>query len=161
MRRVVLSLAAVATLGLPAAADAQISASEDATVSATIVAALTLTKNADLDFGPVSLGSSANVAFTDAAAANWLADGEPNTSVTVTYPASINLSNGTDVIAFTPDMGAHETTQASAAAVASGATVTLDAANGEHQFWLGGSITVGGGLSTGLYSGLFNLTVEY
>jgi crotonobetainyl-CoA:carnitine CoA-transferase CaiB-like acyl-CoA transferase len=70
-------------LGVPAAAAAQSSASADATVSATVVAALTLTKNADLDFGTVGLNTIATVAFTDAAAANWSAAGQANTPVTV------------------------------------------------------------------------------
>lgn len=160
MRRVVLSLAAVAILGAPAAANAQSSASADADVTATVVAALTLIKNSDLDFGTVGLNTIANVAFTDAAAANWLASGEANTPVTVTFPSSILLNNGTDNMTFNASMGSHATTQASATAVSSGNSVSLDG-SGNHQFWLGGSIDTSGGISTGLYTGTFGLTVEY
>jgi len=160
MRRVVLSLAAAAVLGVPASATAQSSASADATVSATVVAALTLTNNADLDFGTVGLNTVATVLFTDAAAANWTAAGEANTPVTVTFPASILLSNGTDDMTFNASMGSHASTQASAAALNSGDSRNLDGA-GNHQFWLGGNIDTSGGISTGVYSGLFGLTVEY
>ena len=160
MRRVVLSVAALATLGVPATASAQSSASADASVSATVVAALTLTNNSDLDFGTVGLNTVATVAFTDAAAANWLASGEANTPVTVTFPASITLSNGPDDMTFTASMGSHASTQASASALNTGASVNMDG-SGNHQFWLGGSIDTSGGISTGVYSGLFGLTVEY
>ncbi len=160
MRRVVLSLAAAAILGIPAGASAQSSASANASVTATVVAALTLTNTAPLDFGTVGLNTVVNVAFTDAAAASWLATGEANTPVTVTYPASLALSNGTENMTFTPSMGSHATTQASASALASGNVVNLNA-SGEHRFWMGGSIDTGTITTTGTYSGLFSLTVEY
>ncbi|MEN8376556.1 MAG: DUF4402 domain-containing protein [Gemmatimonadota bacterium] len=160
MRRVVLTLAAVATLGAPAAVQAQSSASADATVSATVVAALTLIKNADLDFGPVGPSSIVAVSFMDAAAANWSATGEPNTPVTLTFSPSIILMDAAlNPIVFTPDMGSDATTQGSAVAVNSGDSVSLDA-GGQHQFWLGGSINVPV-TPAGIYSGLFGLTVEY
>jgi hypothetical protein len=148
-------------LGVPAAAAAQSSASADATVSATVVAALTLTKNADLDFGTVGLNTIATVAFTDAAAANWSAAGQANTPVTVTFPPSISLTEtGGQSMTFNASMGSHPTTQASAAALSSGNSVNLDA-SGNHGFWLGGNIDTGTVTNTGVYSGVFSLTVEY
>lgn len=160
MRRVVLSVAVAATLGIPAAASAQSSASADATVSATVVAALTLTNNSGLDFGTVGLNTLATVAFTDAAAAHWDADGEADTPITVTFPASINLTNGIDNMTFNASMGSDAASQAAAVALNSGDSVNLDG-SGHHEFWLGGSIDTSGGIGTGTYMGLFPLTVEY
>lgn len=124
------------------------------TLSATTPAAIVL--DASGNAGNANTGTTTNVARFDLAGAN--------ADVTVSYDATVTLSNA-DVIpatmTMTPEViGAElDTDQALATAVASGSQVTL-AAN-EYFLWVGGSIPALASQATGIYTGTFNINVEY
>ncbi len=162
MRRALLSLAAVLAL-VPARASGQSSASANLTVQATVIKALTLVKVSagNLDYGLVAQGTTETVAASSAGAIQFKANGEPSTPISVTY-ANATLTNGANTMTFTPAViGFNTNTQGSAAAVASGGTVTLDATTGDYYFWVGGSITASATQAPGAYSGTFTLSVAY
>ncbi|MDP2042159.1 MAG: DUF4402 domain-containing protein [Algoriphagus sp.] len=169
----VLTLGLVAGLGF--AANAQKAATADA--SATVLADLTITLDVTQDeiaFGNLSAntpgaivldangitnsntGSVTNVARFDL--------GGANSAVTVSYDATVTLSN-TDItpatMTMTPEVvgSAAATNQETATAVASGTTVTLVA--NEYFLWVGGTIPALLGQATGTYTGIFNIEVEY
>ncbi len=90
--------------------------------------------------------------------------GSTGASVTVTYDATVSLSNGaTGTMTMTPEVvgDASNSNQATAAAITSGSQVTLDGTTGDYFIWVGGSIPTLTAQETGTYSGTFNISVEY
>lgn len=163
-----LALAGAAAMSSPAFA--QNSASATASGSVTIIRPIELTKDVDLVFGRIvkPASGSGSVAIADTAdtvsatgavalsgittsRAKFTINGEGGQSVSVTVPASFSLTNGTDSIAVTldPDLGA-STTLSNALGAA-----------GSKSLYVGGSFAVGSGLSTGAYTGSFNVSVAY
>lgn len=171
----------ILTLGLAAglgfAANAQKTATAPA--SATVLADLTITLDATQDeiaFGNLSAntpgavvldangtanantGSTTNVARFDLAGAA--------TSVTVSYDPTVTLTetvSGTATMTMTPEVvGAALTAdQETANAVASGSQVTLVGTTPVYFLWVGGTIPALSSQATGVYTGIFNIEVEY
>lgn len=158
------TLAALAIAATPAAA-APVSASAQA--RAKILKPLSLTKDSDLDFGTVVLGTgtfSSNVAVSSASvrtcgasltctgtptAAAFTVNGSNNQVVTISVTPPANLTNGTGgTIALT--LGAVP------------ATVTLpNSGTAGTSFSFGGSIAVSDTTPDGNYSGTVNVTADY
>lgn len=162
--RKILTLLTAGALALPAALQAQNSDSENLNVNVTVIKALTLTKTAgtNLDFGTNAAGTTPAAIAYDAGV-EFEADGQTSTSITVTHSGSVNLTGPGADIAFTPDFrGFNENTPASATAVTSGTTRTLDATTGKYYFWLGGSLAALPATQTaGSYTATWTLSVAY
>jgi len=169
----ILTIALVMGLGFIANAQKILTAPASATVLADLTIALDGTQN-EIAFGRLSAttpgavvldangtanantGSATNVARFDL--------GGANSGVTVSYDANVTLSN-TDptpaTMTMTPEVvgAASDTDQTTATAVASSSQVTL--ASGLYYLWVGGSIPTLATQATGVYSGTFNIDVEY
>jgi hypothetical protein len=107
----------------------------------------------------VDVGSSAQVGL-------FTLGGSNSQSVTVSYPSSLTLDDGSgNDLTFTPDVEGHADTQASASDVASGSQVTLSG-TGAYKLWIGGDLGTLSGQTTGTYTSTnegtdFTITVEY
>lgn len=142
------------------------SAQATANANATIIAAITITKTLDLEFGSIVAGSVSSVVrvatndsrsvvsgdATLAGAANQAASfdvtGEPSLTYAITLPASTTISGpGTDmtVDTFTDS---------------NSGTGTLDG-TGNDTFTVGADLTVGASQTAGSYTGTFDVTVNY
>lgn len=170
----ILTIALVMGLGFIANAQKTLTAPASATVLADLTIALDGTQN-EIAFGRLSAitpgavvldangtanantGSATNVARFDL--------GGANSGVTVSYDAYVTLTNGNQAndMTMTPEVvGANDfinQAQAGATAVASSSQVTL--ASGLYYLWVGGSIPTLATQATGVYSGTFNIDVEY
>lgn len=139
--------------------------------SVTIVRPLTITKNTDLVFGrvvqprtgsgTVAIANNSNTTVAGSGAvvlsgittsrATFTVDGEGGQVVVVDMPATFDLDNGTDTITVNldPDFGS---------------TVTLSnalAAAGSKALNVGGSFSLPSSVSSGDYTGSFDVTVTY
>lgn len=162
------TLAAVA-VAVPAFAQ---SASTTGTGSITIVRPLTVTKNADLQFGTVVRPASGNgtVVVSNAGArsftggitglatgatpgaAQFTVEGEGGQSVSVTVPQTFQLVNGSDSLQVTTSNNL------------SGSTQTLSnglGSSGNMTFKVGGSVPVSNGTPLGVYTGTFTVSASY
>lgn len=136
------------------------------TATARIVSPLTLTKNADLNFGTITMltgltssdvtvgqasagnACGANLACTTPSPASFDVAGSINQGVSITLAMPANpgqLMNGAASVAFVADAPA---------------SVTLDAL-GAASFTIGGTITVTSATTDGTYSNIVDVTVEY
>ncbi len=158
------ALAAVATvIATPAAA--QVAASPKATARVNVIKPLTLTAEADLNFGTVvvtgdstvsisqagvgACGVAADVTcdFTGALAARYRVTGSNNQQVTINAAGSSLNGPGGSTIAFTPSAPVNVTLPNS------GSTGTT--------FNVGGSIALLASLPGGVYTGDIEVTVQY
>lgn len=158
-------LAATVATGL-FASPALAADTERFTATARIVSPLTLTKNADLNFGTITMLSGltssdvtvgqdstgdacgANLACTTPSPASFDVAGSVNQGVTITLDMPANpglLVNGAASVAFAADAPA---------------SVLLDSL-GEASFTIGGTITVTSATTDGTYSNDIDVTVEY
>ena len=161
-RNILMAAALVAVVAAPVSVNA---ASDSATASATIAAAVTVTKQSDLEFGLISPTASAGtVTISDAGArtgdanvellsgatpsqASFLVNGAASQSISVTIPASASLTGpGTDMTATLSQTEA--------------GTQTLDG-SGNFTVDVGATLAVGASQTAGAYSGSFNVTVVY
>jgi hypothetical protein len=148
-----------------------------ASVDATVLAELSVTKNADIDFGNVSASSTPILDPTGAShvdvgtqfsVGEFALAGAAGSQLNIEYDASVTLGDGTsNTLTFTPAVAGHATTQGSATPVASGSQVTLDG-SGDYILWVGGNLGTLSGQTPAVYSsgaangsGDFTLTVEY
>lgn len=152
-----------------AAAPAHAAPSQVATVSATVVKPLTLKWVQNLDLGTIVLGNgawsnatvgisragtfsctNANVTCTGATrVAKYNVSGTNNQTVRITAP-NVTLVNQNDP------------TKSLTLVVDSPGTVTLtNSGNPGVNFSLGGSISLSSSTAGGVYSGTFNVTVDY
>jgi hypothetical protein len=169
----VLTIALVMGLGFMANAQKTSSAPASATVLADLTIALDGTQN-EIAFGTLSANSPAAVVLDAKGTANANTGsvtnvarfdlGGASSAVTVSYDATVTLSN-TDLtpatMTMTPEVvgAALAANQATATAVTSSSQVTL--ASGLYFLWVGGSISQLTTQATGIYSGTFNIDVEY
>jgi hypothetical protein len=170
----ILTIALVMGLGFMANAQKTSSAPASATVLADLTIALDGTQN-EIAFGNLSATTPGTVTL-DANGPNGNANtgsvtnvaefdlGGASSAVTVSYDATVTLSNTDPVPAtmiMTPEVvgAALATDQATATAVASSSQVTL--ASGLYYLWVGGSIPKLATQAAGVYSGTFNIDVEY
>lgn len=165
------SLAAIAATALVATpAFAATPAATNATAQARIIKPLTLTSTQNLDFGTLLLSgagtwtgavvdlSSANVLSCPTTyvtcsgtttVAKYKVTGTNNQIVTITAP-NVVLTNGND------------STKTLVMAVNSPGTVALlNSGNAGVEFPLGGKITLASDTVDGVYTGTFNVTVDY
>lgn len=159
----IIAMAAVAGF-IGFASTAANAATTSGTANATLVTAIAVTSGGTaLEFG--SIGIAANTVTvstagartaTDAsqlaggtpAAANFNVTGTASTNYTVSLPASITITNGTDNL--TVDSFTHD----------AGATPALDG-TGADTFNVGADLTIAGTESAGAYTGTFTVTVNY
>lgn len=163
IRKGVAGAAVVAALGISSMAYA--ADTETATAEVEILEALTLAvqSGSTLDFGQIAVNGlgTATLDPTDdsvtctanlicvgtPSAVHFDVDGTADASVGITLPsASVLLSNGTDDITlqnFTSDV----------------ASVTLT--GGSASFAVGGELDIAAGITSGVYTGTFDVTVEY
>lgn len=146
-----------------------------ATVSASVLANLSLSSDANVNFGNIPASGTPTIdplgaTHIDVGSAVTVGvfslTGAPSTVVTLDFPGSVTLGDGsTNTMTFNTDLRGHEDTQASATSVTTTATI---GASGGYKFWLGGDLgtltnqavaTYTSGASNG--SGDFTLTIEY
>ena len=165
-------VALVTALSLASAAQAA-PVTEQATARAEIVQALTVDNTSDLDFGKVALTGAAGVVTVNPAgavttcdatlacydttsAASFDVTGSVNKALTVRLPAANTiLSNGTDDLVLSS-----YTTSAAAVAGETYYTITLSA-TGTGTFSVGGTLAFDGTESDGVYTGTFDVAVDY
>lgn len=171
------ALAALLLTGAASPAFAQSSTdTESATGSVTIFRPITVTKNADLKFGNIvkpsggtgtaSVAADAGGALTvgsgvvdlasgDASsAAKFTVAGEGGQAFTLAVADNFVITNGTDNITVTTSQDVADGTQNLSGALGAGA-------DGTKEVHVGGSISVPSAISTGLFSGTFNVTATY
>ncbi|HMI39637.1 MAG TPA: DUF4402 domain-containing protein [Sphingomicrobium sp.] len=165
------TVAALALTAAPAQAASLVSATPQAKAKVKILKALTLTRNADLDFGTVVLSGSGawggEVVSVDTAgarvcgggtnltcsaattAAAYNVTGSNNAVVNVTVPASVVISNGSANLTVTTSKSI-------------GASVTMpNSGNAGVDFNIGGSITLASTTADGFYQGDIVVTADY
>ena len=152
MKRTLLAALAMLLLGAGAAFAAN---PEPFNVMITIRQAITIAKVTDLDFGGVDTGAAtytvnANAgphsAGTGAVAASFTIQGENGQTADVSFGANpVSITNGTDTLNVTlnPENTTHTFTGAA------------------ETFYVGGSVTLGGTESSGLYTGNATLSMVY
>jgi hypothetical protein len=120
-------------------------------VSSTTPGIIRLDPNSDA--ANINTGSVTNVARFNLAGANG--------GATVFYDATVSLQSGSQTMIMTPLVvgDAAQINRASAAAIASGSTVTL--ASNAYFIWVGGTIPQLAAQAVGTYVGTFNISVEY
>jgi hypothetical protein len=151
-------------LGLSFDAFAQQSASS--TINVEVESrAITLTNLGGINFGKVlPYGSPGNVSVfsngtystvnsyvsdaTNIQASSWAVNGIPGAPYAVTLPTSVTISNGSENMTVTNFNRS------------GGVQLTLDAA-GNSAFTVGARLNVGSNQPAGIYSGTFNVTVNY
>ncbi len=142
-------------------------AGASATASATILTQVTVTKDFDLDFGTIAIGTSGGdvtvgntnnrtcgaglVCSAAARSASFTIGGAPNQLVGITIDPSVTLNR------ITPTVGGASMT---ATLATSAATATLSA-TGAATFAAGGVLTVPSTQAAGGYQGTFSVTVNY
>ncbi len=146
-----------------------------ATVDANVLANLTISKDFDVNFGNIPAtgtpildptGASHTDVGSQSVVGEFSVTGSAGSQVSVTFPSSLTLGNGSTTLSFTTDLKGHADTQASAVAVVTPITLS---GSGAYKFWLGGNLGNLSGQATGLYTsdnatnggGDFTLSVEY
>lgn len=125
-------------------------------VQITIRQAITITKLTDLDFGAVDTGAATYTVTADAGpygsagtgaqAASFTIQGEAGQTASVSFGTNpVSVSNGTDSrnVTLTAQTGTH------------------NFSGGAETFYVGGSITLDGLESTGVYTGSSTLSLVY
>lgn len=146
-----------------------------------VMVSLTLAKHSAIDFGAVFNNGQQTVVLSPgdglitggnspqggSSVGKFVATGQQNTSITVTFDNSVTLTGPTESgnLTFTPDVKGASTDNggtagSGAAGVASGNTVTTNG-SGYYYFWVGGEVPIPGGQQQGEYSGTFTINVEY
>ena len=171
MRSNICLAALAASVAFASPAFAQTTAVEPAEARGTVLLPLSLTEDADLDFGTVLASASAGqviinattglrtvsggvsgVAINPGHRAQFTGYGTPNTNVTLslTYPAF--LTSGTNVVAVDPVLGMFFD--------AGGNSRTVNAA-GTFQVGVGGAFNIAANQPNGVYTGTFSVTAQY
>lgn len=171
MNKLICTVVALTSVAFAVPALAQSSAFTSGTGSISVIRPLTLTRNADLQFGAVVRPStgSGTVAVSAAGArtvtggviglvsgntpqaAQFTVDGEGGQSISVVIPASFTMANGSDVLTVTTSNNLTGSAGAQTLSNALGAAGSL-------VFRIGGTVPVASTATTGTYTG--NLTVS-
>ena len=129
-----------------------------ATVDATVMAAASIAKDTDVDFGNISASSTPIIDPTGSGHSGL--NGSPTVgefTITATSGSQVNvtltsattaLGDGTNTMTFTADLAEHATTQGSAIAISN--PVTMGGAT--HKLWLGGNLGTLSGQAAGVYA---------
>ena len=182
----VFTLGLVAGLGY--AANERVSASTEA--SATILGALAIVHDGTpINFGTISNTSGAGVILdakgvtnvntgNDRSVAGFEVTGSDGVAISVNYDPTVDLIfadaadlddlTATDIIVMTPEVvgtstGLLAADQAAAVNITQGGDVIMGTGGVATKFyiWVGGSLATGGPYAVGVYSGIFNISVEY
>lgn len=169
MKTIVKAIAATFVLMSANKSFAQANATANATATATIIAPIKITKDVNMNFGnvavhatnngTVALGTNnsrtANGGVTlpgsagTVAAASFTVEGDASRAFTIALPSSTTLSDGAShnmtVNTFVSSLGAVGT-------LSSGGSATLK---------VGATLNVNGGQTAGVYTGNFDVTVDY
>lgn len=161
MRGIATVIAGGALTAISLGSTAANAATGNATARAKILGQVTVTRVADLEFGTIVAGAAPSTVIINpfgvrtcgaglvcsgaVTAAAFSVTGTAGRIVTVSVPAAITLSNGTDTM--------------SALLAASAPGLLLGA--GGAFFTVGGTLNVGSNQVDGDYSATFNATVEY
>jgi hypothetical protein len=171
-----LIITAVALLGVAGSAVAQgITAQGTATASLDVVSGISITKDADPDFGNIAQGqgtvtldntgaltsSSGITSQTDATVGKFSVTGFSTAQFSISTSNATLTGPGT-AITFTPTLYGNGTDNAAAATsgVTSG-TLVDDAGTGKYFIYVGGSVAVPAGQTVGAYSGTVTVDVAY
>jgi hypothetical protein len=169
-KKIVAFIAVIFMLGAVTVAQSQ--ENEDVTATCTVIGALTLTLDNNVDFGNVSATTAGTVYLDPTEQANtycgatadageFTISGEASTGMTVTWPGSVVLSNGTDNLTYTLEVnGLDNDNQTGSSEITSPASIT-SSATGFYYLWVGGDV---GQLATqpaGSYTNTATFTVEY
>lgn len=162
MKTIIKALMVAGVAAIAMGGTAAYAATASATAKAKILKQVTVTKSSDLEFGTVvtstgpatvlistagtrTCGAGLVCSGTTAAAAFGIG-GTTGQTVTISAPATVNLTSGAASM--------------TATLLASAATRTLSGTAAD-QFSVGGSLAVGANQADGDYTGSFNVTVDY
>jgi|WetSurMetagenome_2_1015567.scaffolds.fasta_scaffold00014_48 hypothetical protein len=171
----ILFVVIVMMTGFTARMNAQ--ATENTSAAVQIVTPITVSETSSLHFGTMAVlaGNSGSCVLSTqgvrtqtggvnlsaqaptASNAAYNVSGAVNTTYAITLPASITV---TESLLHTATMVIDNLAARTASAGANGLTGTLSA-TGTDSFTVGGTLNVGAGQSTGLYTGSFDVTVAY
>ncbi|QIQ87484.1 DUF4402 domain-containing protein [Erythrobacter sp.] len=166
-------IALFAAMGMSNAAFAQETA--NATATAEVLDSLTLNNSAGLDFGTMVVDGAGTVSLAadgtlDCSAADIVCSGTSSVAAfdvtgTANKAVTINLPTG-DIDLNHPDLsaaslpGQHTIVLNAFVSSEAGNEITLDGA-GDGNFTVGGTITFDGNEAAGIYTGSFDVSVEY
>lgn len=172
-----LMLVAAMVLGFAGMSLAQSSAnSGNITVSVNLIQSLTISPTGaqTLSMGDAAIGAPSpsvdptgqNTTGTTATPLEFTISGEASHTLTVNYPTTVTLSNGTDNLTFVPSVsgtnqaGAQATSTVFTGGSSSGETLST---SGAYYVYVGGTLSVATipNQSTGSYSGTFTISVNY
>lgn len=129
-------------------------------VKARVLAPITASHGADLDFGDVLQDSSLPIATTSGDAGRFDISGVTTggTSVELTFDAPADLGGAGLTFAGNYAWG---TTQGTPKGTTTNATATFASPPASFSVWIGGTLTVGPSVPAASYSEQFTLTVDY
>lgn len=162
MNKLLMGVAALATVGLSGAANA---ATADAAAGAKIIAPLEISRTADLYFGTIApsttvadkvsvsadgarqCGPALTCLTSDHTAAAFAVTGEADAFYTISLPSEIQIVNAKGTAMRVSDV--------------SGSKSKGQLLNGEDSFSVGGTLEVAARQEAGQYKGSFTVAVEY
>ena len=144
MKKVLLLALAIAWCAPSAIAQDDVNA--DATVTANVITALSITKDADLDFGTIAQGVATTVAKADAGVGKFTIAGEAGSTVSITYTQITNLAKDADNLPYTQVVSRN---------------TAVDATTGNLYVYLSGTVTPAADQAIGAYSATVNVQVAY
>ncbi len=167
MRKFVPVLLALAVMAWAPSALAQSTASADITARATVLGPITVTNQADLEFGNVIPGVAKSVAISGTTSGRWLVAGNAGAEVNLDFTALPNNLTGpaTMSITYAANDAGHNVTNNAAGAVpfdpAGTALANIGNAPAELYVWIGGTVNPVAGQAAGLYTGTITLQAAY
>jgi len=155
--------------------NAQTHESATITIDATVLSALSIQKITDANFGNISStttgevfldpqGDASSYVGATATAGQFSISGGGTQSILVGWEPSITLSDGTgnDITCTLAVSGFSSDSQSESVDLSlEGGYVTLSLAQGFFYLWVGGSMGVLNGITSGEYTGTADFTVEY
>lgn len=135
-------------------------ASTDVSVTADVLQQITVTKQADLDFGSVSKGFSHTIDAKDPGSAKLTITGADQSTIYVEVPSNITLSSAGDSMPLTVGTPAHNSVDDRGSATSFSSTSDTFASNGTDYLYIGGTIDATTA-TAGSYSGTLTITVSY
>jgi hypothetical protein len=169
-----LTIIAVVIASFASMSYAQKSGSENVNINAKIIQGLvlgSLSNGGNLLFGnnqniivkgAVTASDTVINVSTDSRAVYFSVTGDAGQSITVTYPASLNLGTG---VTFTPEtQWTPSNTQSGGTTFSSGTAISLGGTiynSATKYIWLGGTLSGASTAAPGNYGGQFTITVSY
>lgn len=165
--RIILGLTLVTVLGTPQL-QAQLSDNDQITARARIVAPISVTGGADLDFGAVLQGAASLVDANNASSGSFVVGGTDGAGIDLDWTLPTNLQdvslNNLPIDTYTVIRGDNHTrADPIDDNYATGGTPTEVDFLGPNNYnvFVGAQVTAGGAQPVGLYTGAIDLTVSY